>query len=102
MSGLSQNERKSIAEKLMEMGNLFGAGFIIGQFVPVNQTMSSTLMFAGIGFWVAFWMLSISILRGGWAFMMGLHPAIITAAGILIAAFCLTLWINKPQKKGQK
>lgn len=36
MTGLNQDERKSIAEKLMEFGNLAGAGFAIAQFVPIK------------------------------------------------------------------
>lgn len=65
MTGLSQDERKSIAEKLMEFGNLSGAGFAIAQFVPVEQAKSATLIWVGIGAWMSFWLIAISIMRGG-------------------------------------
>ena len=65
MIGLNQDERKSIAEKLMEFGNLSGAGFIIGQFIPIEQAKSGTLMLAGIGLWLGFWLVGVSIMRGG-------------------------------------
>ena len=65
MTGLSHTERISIAEKLMEMGNLAGAGFIIGQFVPIEQSKNGTLMVSGIALWISFWLIAISVMRGG-------------------------------------
>lgn len=65
MTGLNQDERKSIAEKLMEFGNLSGAGFAIAQFVPTGQTISAMLIWIGVAFWLGFWIIAISIMRGG-------------------------------------
>ena len=42
MTGLNQDERKSIAEKLMEFGNLAGAGRKLG---PVCAASRDTVQF---------------------------------------------------------
>ena len=65
MTGLSQDERKSIAEKLMEFGNLWGIGLIVAQLVPTQNQFSSQLALAGVLAWIGWYIFAVVLLRGG-------------------------------------
>ena len=65
MIGLNQDERKSIAEKLMELGNLMFIGLVVAQLIPFTVNIRPTLAVVGVLAWVGLYTIALSILKGG-------------------------------------
>ena len=61
---LAADDRRSIAEKIMELGNLTVAGFVIGQFVGVTG-FNWWLAVIGLVLFVEFYAVAYWLMKGG-------------------------------------
>jgi hypothetical protein len=62
---LSEPDRRSLAEKLMELGNLSVAGLFLAQVVPTGQKPSWALAGAGVGMLLSLYLVAMAVLKGG-------------------------------------
>lgn len=60
---LDKNQRQSLAEKLMELGNLTFAGLVVGQ--AFSSQFQATHALLGLVLFVILYMLAIRYMRGG-------------------------------------
>lgn len=61
MSKINRTDRRSIAEKIMELGNLFVGGFIITTIISNNEGISIKLV--GVALLITFYTIAIIILQ---------------------------------------